>query len=170
MKKNSYKKFAVGLLSGAFILAGSSMLVDTAQAAESLDQPVQVQEQVQDQEQNQEQHYSYVAKHIAERGNVEEATALQLLQGGYHGRDIDHAGIIAKAAGKDIRDVLSMKKINNRWSDVAAALGVALEDLRSQDQRGPHHGGPAGEDRGFANGHGHGQHHGGQPPCNPPQQ
>lgn len=167
MNKTSCKKFAVGLLSGAIILAGSAMLMDTVQAAESVSQPVQVQEQEQEQ---QEQHYSFVAKHIAQRGHVEEAVALQLLQEGYHGRDIDHAAIIAKAAGKDIRDVLSLKKINNRWKDVAADLGIKLEDVRPHDQKGLHHGGPDGAGNGWENGHGHGHHRGGQPPCAPPPQ
>lgn len=171
MNKTSCKKFAVGLLSGAIILAGSAMLMDTVQAAESVSQSVQVQEQ----------HYSFVAKRIAEYGNLEEAVALQLLKDGYRGRDIEMAGRLAKASGKDVQAVLAMKKINNRWYDVADALGVAWDDIRAQGgpqdlcgrgrafhgHGGPRHGwqndGPGMQGAGGYRGY----HYDGQRPCEP---
>ena len=42
---------------------------------------------------------------------------------------------------KDIQAVLDMKKINNRWTDVAGQLGVDKSKLRPE---GAHHGGPQG--------------------------
>ena len=64
------------------------------------------------------------AKDIAEKASVDENTAATLLKNGYRAHDIVAAGILAKAANKDIQSVLDMKKINNRWGDVADQLGV----------------------------------------------
>ena len=88
---------------------------------------------------------SDLADRIAERGNITASVAMQLLQEGYDVRDIDRAAVLAKASGKDVHDVLSMKKTNNRWSDVAKELGVDESTLqqdrpeRAQGNRG-HHG------------------------------
>ncbi len=73
---------------------------------------------------------SLTAARIAERGNVEKSLAETLLKEGYHVPDIMAAGILAKASGKDIRQVLDQKKINNRWQDVAKSLGVDAKLLR----------------------------------------
>lgn len=64
------------------------------------------------------------AMHIGQKGKVDKDTALTLLNNGYEPRDIERAGVLAKAAGKDIQSVLDLKKINNSWKDVAAQLGV----------------------------------------------
>ena len=88
---------------------------------------------------------SDLADRMAERGNITASVAMQLLQEGYDVRDIDRAAVLAKASGKDVHDVLSMKKTNNRWSDVAKELGVEESTLqqdrpeRAQGKRG-HHG------------------------------
>lgn len=80
------------------------------------------------------------AKDLSQDGNVDETTAMNLLQG-----DISWAAALAKAADKDIQSVLDLKKINNRWSDVAEQLGVdrrALQKFRGPGPRsmGWHHG------------------------------
>ena len=67
------------------------------------------------------------AKDLSQDGNVDETTAMNLLQAGYEPWDISWAAALAKAADKDIQSVLDLKKINNRWSDVAEQLGVALD-------------------------------------------
>lgn len=79
---------------------------------------------------------SLTARRIAEGGNVDSSQAEALLKEGYFVQDIEAAGILAKASGKDIRSVLSMKKINNRWWDVAKSLGVDAKVLRD-GMRGP---------------------------------
>lgn len=92
------------------------------------------------------------AKRMAHSGLIEEKDALALLKDGYQDRDIEMAARLAKDSGKSVKNVLKMKKINNRWEDVADDLGVKLPPA--------HHGGP---------GH-HGDRHGDhqQPPCPPP--
>ena len=47
--------------------------------------------------------------HITMRGDVDGKTANALYEEGYAPRDIDAAGIIAKASGKDVREVLERK-------------------------------------------------------------
>lgn len=65
-----------------------------------------------------------MVKDIAERSNVSEAEVKKLLDNNYHPRDIRIAGRLAKASGKKIQTVLDMKKINQRWIDVADELKV----------------------------------------------
>ena len=79
------------------------------------------------------------AKRISQQGNVDPDTVVALLKDGCHPQDIDMAGRLAKAADKDVRKVLSYKKINNTWSDVAKQLGVDESAVRPQMwNRGPH--------------------------------
>ena len=77
------------------------------------------------------------AMHIGQKGLVAQDKALALLKNGYQSKDIMMAAVIAKESGKDIQAVLDMKKINNRWSDVADQLGVDKAKLRPE---GGHHG------------------------------
>lgn len=72
------------------------------------------------------------AGRISQQGNVDKDTVVALLKDGYHPQDIDMAGRLAKAADKDVRQVLSYKKINNTWSDVAKQLGVDDSVVRPQ--------------------------------------
>lgn len=75
-------------------------------------------------EQIEEQMRLMQAMHIGQKGKVDKDTALALLNDGYEPRDIECAGVLAKAAGKDVQAVLNMKKINNKWKDIAVQLGV----------------------------------------------
>jgi len=77
-----------------------------------------------------------MAKHICQEGNIDESTAVALLQNGYMPPDIASAAALAKTTGKDIQSVLDLKKINNRWRDVAKQLGVDDKTLQ-QVRRGP---------------------------------
>ena len=84
---------------------------------------------------------SLSAARIAEHGNVDLAAAKALLKNGYAAQDIEMAGILAKESGKTLQAVLDMKKINNRWTDVAKSLGVDAKKLHKNWQG---HGGPNG--------------------------
>ncbi len=67
-----------------------------------------------------------VAAHrLADGDTLSEADALALLSSGYRPRDIARAACLARESGRDVRDVLEMKKPDNSWSDVAEALGVS---------------------------------------------
>ena len=94
------------------------------------------------------------AVRMAEKGDVDKDTALKLMNEGYRPHDIGMAAKLAKLSGKDIQTVLGMKKINNRWGDVAQQLGVDRDKLRPQRGEGgfrghgPQGGPPPAEDRG----------------------
>ena len=78
------------------------------------------------------------AKDLSRDGVIDEEGALKLLKDGYEPWDISCASILAEAAGKDIQSVLDLKKINNRWGDVAAQLGVDRKELKKFHGPGPH--------------------------------
>ena len=88
---------------------------------------------------------------------------MQLLQEGYTSRDIGIAAELADASGKDIHAVIDMKKINNRWADVAKELGVDFSTIVPQRP---------GSDRGIGYGkhHGHNRPHHGQGWNNPDEE
>ena len=65
-----------------------------------------------------------------EKTNLTKEEAQALLREGYHPRDVRAAGILGKAAGKNARDILALKKINNGWDDVAKELGLDASILR----------------------------------------
>ena len=75
--------------------------------------------------------------HITMRGDVDEKTANALYEEGYAPRDIDAAGIIAKASGKDVREVLERKTMKNSWKDVAKAFGVDPALVKPERPDGP---------------------------------
>ena len=84
------------------------------------------------------------AERIAQRGNIDKEQALSLLNKGYRAMDVSVAAKLAKLSNKDIQTVLDMKKINNRWSDIAKKLGVDASKLRPDFKKGGQHGGPQG--------------------------
>lgn len=84
------------------------------------------------------------ANHLNKKIGLDKETALNLLHQGYHPRDIGMASELAKNTNKPIDDVLSLKKINNTWSDVATTLGVDEQtfknDLKEMGHASPHRG------------------------------
>ena len=75
--------------------------------------------------------------HITMRGDVDEKTANALYEEGYAPRDIDAAGIIAKASGKEVREVLERKTMTNSRKDVAKAFGVDPALVKPKHPDGP---------------------------------
>ena len=84
------------------------------------------------------------AERMAEHGDVDKDTALNLMNNGYRPHDIGMAAKLAKLSGKDIQSVLDMKKINTRWGDVAQQLGIDRDKLRPQRGEGFRGHGPQG--------------------------
>lgn len=66
---------------------------------------------------------------FARHAGIEVKTLQSLIKDGYDIRDIDIAAKIAKASGKDVKSVLSKRKINNTWGDVAKSFGVDLKKI-----------------------------------------
>ncbi len=81
--------------------------------------------------------------------SIPKQTSLDLMQQGYQPRDIAVASKLADNTGKPISDILSMRKINNTWHDVAQSLGVDdntfkqdMKDIRAAFPHRPFRGGP----------------------------
>ena len=80
-------------------------------------------------------------KSLADDAEIDEAVIKSLLERHYQPRDIIIAGKLAKASGKNIQEVLDMKKINQRWRDVARDLkvsrNVSEETERQENEEEP---------------------------------
>jgi hypothetical protein len=82
-------------------------------------------------------HDDMVATLFAANLDLSKDAALNLLQKGYHARDIAVANELAHDTDKSITDVLAMKMINNTWQDVATTLGVA-DPMFKEDMKNVH--------------------------------
>ena len=100
------------------------------------------------------------AVRIAKHNGLDETQVQKLLNDGYMPGDIQAAAQIAKASGKDINTVLSARKINNQWRDVAKEFGISEEQMmqgrhgdkpmmreRGIDKHNPQHDGRNGKHR-----------------------
>ena len=67
---------------------------------------------------------------IANDIGADKKIVAELWQKGYNPHDIYTAGIIAKLSGKNIKNILEKRKINNTWGDVAKEFKVSPEKLR----------------------------------------
>lgn len=76
------------------------------------------------------------ASQMEKRAGIAKDKALALMKDGYRDGDIFMAGILAKETQKSIDEVLSMRKINNTWRDVAKELGVSADKFRPHFQGG----------------------------------
>lgn len=72
-----------------------------------------------------------IANGLNKKIGLDKQITLDLLKEGYHPQDIAIASKLATNTSKPINDVLSMKKINNRWSDVASTLRVDKETFKN---------------------------------------
>lgn len=107
-------------LSGKSFSEVLAMHVDWKQVAEKLgvtrEQVMKLHEQERD-------------EHLAKSAGIDVKTLQSLIKEGYDPRDIDIAGKIAKASGKDIKTVLNKRTINNSWEDVAKSFGVDMKQI-----------------------------------------
>ncbi|MDR3560005.1 MAG: hypothetical protein P4N59_01000 [Negativicutes bacterium] len=66
---------------------------------------------------------------------LDKQTTLGLFDQGYKARDVAMAGLLAQNTDQSIDNILSMKKINNSWRDVATTLGVDQDTLKQDMQK-----------------------------------
>lgn len=79
-------------------------------------------------------HQDMAATNLESKLSIPKQTSLDLMQQGYRSHDIAAANELSKNTSKPISDILSMRKINNTWYDVAQSLGVD-EDTFKQDMK-----------------------------------
>ena len=107
-------------LSGKSFADVLAMKIDWAQVAEKLGVTREQVKEFYEQER---------IEHFAQMANVDAKTFSSLLKDGYNPHDIMIAGRIANAAGKNVKNVLDKRRINNTWEDVAKSFGVDLQKL-----------------------------------------
>ncbi|MBP2642562.1 MAG: hypothetical protein H6Q67_449 [Firmicutes bacterium] len=82
--------------------------------------------------------------HLEKKLGIPKQTSLDLMEQGYHAKDIAVANELAKNTGRTIVDILSMRSIKNTWFDVAQNLGVNegtfKQDMKSIRTAFGHHG------------------------------
>ena len=84
---------------------------------------------------------------LAKRSKLDAKTVESLLKEKYNPHDITVAGLIANASGKNVKTVLSKRKINNNWEDIAKEFNVDLNKFKDSERgrggfdRGNKHGG-----------------------------
>lgn len=66
-----------------------------------------------------------MSNRMATHLEISASTVKNLLDAGYHPRDIAMAATLSKKSNKSMDAVLGMKKINNSWYDVATSLGLS---------------------------------------------
>ena len=97
-------------------------------------------------------HLNRLAAKLAGNLSVSQDRILALVKQGYQPPDISLAAMLAQNIDqqKSIEEVLSLKKINNEWPEVAKSLGVSDEIFRQDQEKlrcfapGPHGPGPQG--------------------------
>ena len=102
---------------------------------------------------------------IEKNTGLAQNTSKALLKDGYQPRDITAAAMLAKESGKNVQDILSMRKLNNSWKDVAKALNISEETLQ-KDMNNTHENGMPGDMHRGAPPQMNGDSNG-QPPCPP---
>ena len=114
--RNFSKKILVGLLSGAFILAGSHALAA----------PPETPGHGKDWQQEATANIDGWSKYFSEQYGVDSAQIKKAFEDGVHIEDIHSAAVLSKLSGKSFSDVLAMKV---DWPQVAEKLGVTREQL-----------------------------------------
>lgn len=107
-------------LSGKSFSEVMAMRVDWKQVAEKLGVTREQLEEFYEHERN---------EHFAKMACVDVKTLQSLINDGYDPRDIMIAGKIAQASGKNIKNVLDKRKINNSWEEVAQSFGVDIKEI-----------------------------------------
>ena len=107
-------------LSGKSFSDVLAMKVDWAQVAEKLGVTREQVKEFYEQER---------IEHFAKMASIDVKTFSNLLKDGYNPHDIMIAGRIANSVGKNVKNVLEKRKINNTWEDVAKSFGVDLQKL-----------------------------------------
>lgn len=75
-------------------------------------------------------HQELEATKLENKLHISKQTSLPLLQQGYRGHDIAVANELSHNTGKTVNDILSIKKINNTWYDVAESLSISEETFK----------------------------------------
>jgi hypothetical protein len=119
--KNLGKKSMIGLAAGAVFLAGSIIpLVAQAAASTTSQRPGITQSQASP---------NKLAQDITDTFGVSKADVLQYHNQGYDFKELFRGSFLAKASGKSLKEVMSLKNSDTSWMSVAQTLGVNKEKM-----------------------------------------
>lgn len=93
-------------------------------------------------EQMKSTHRELAADRINAKTGMDKAEITGLMEQGYKGRDITMAGLLSKKTNRSASDIIQLKKINNRWLDVAETIGVDRDAFKAELKemhKGGHH-------------------------------
>jgi hypothetical protein len=76
-----------------------------------------------------------MSNRLSAKLGLDQQATLTLFDQGYRPRDVAMAGLLAQDTGKSMDDILTLKKINNTWSDVADTLGVDRDTMKQDAQK-----------------------------------
>lgn len=133
---NLKKKIVAGILTGAFVI-GSGFISTSTEAAEVKDNHNAIAHHLlkdgakPQKPKNKEE----AVERLATVSKLDKAKVKSLLDNGYHPRDIKYAGKFANKTKKSVDEILAMKKINNKWKDVAKSLGISIDEKDIKPQR-----------------------------------
>lgn len=138
------KKILAGILTGAFVFGSCLIPFTTAEAAENTSSNQKIERQFEKDGHKRPPKPNFntekAREHLAKISKLDKAKVQDLLKDGYRPHDIIGAGVLANKSGKNVNSVLNMKKINNRWSDVAKSLGVDWDTVKKEIMpKRPHH-------------------------------
>lgn len=89
-------------------------------------------------------HQEMAAAQLEAKLTIPKQSSLDLMSQGYRPHDIAVANQLSINTGKPITDILSMRKINNTWYDVAQTIGIDettfKQDMQNIRTAFPHHG------------------------------
>lgn len=127
------RKTIAAMVAGTFIMAGAA--VPFIVQASDMQKPFSAQHQ-RDQKCLNSHHFSpeKAAQHLSEAFGIDQATILAYNANGISFRDIHKAAFLANAGGKTLEDVMNHKTADNNWKDVAAALGITKEQMKTARQ------------------------------------
>lgn len=116
----SKKKVIIGMLVGAFVMAGVFVPYITlaAQREGGLGGHGP----------------AIMVERMAAELGIDKGEALKYCQQGVKPHELSHAAILAKISGKSLNDILAMKTLANTWRDVEKNLGVSREQIHAVRQ------------------------------------
>ena len=125
------RRIAIGLLSGAVLLAGS-VAAYTVQAASTTSDTQVTANNGQKPPKPPKMDADKAAQHLADTFGVSKDEVLSYVKSNKNDfRDALHGAMLSKLSGKSFADVMALKTSSNQWSDVETTLGVSREQVKN---------------------------------------
>ncbi|HWR40928.1 MAG TPA: hypothetical protein VN611_15660 [Patescibacteria group bacterium] len=118
---NNSRKTIAGFVAGAFLLVGVAVPMGVQAAAENYPSAFHARQAQKAQS----------SQRLAETFGVDAEEVQRYNTQGYSYKALGHASFLAKASGKPLSEVISLKTDNNSWKDVAQTLSITPEQRQA---------------------------------------